>query len=172
MRILIAGFAPWGRRRRNPSGDLARALGGHVLPVDYDRAGRELRRFIRKTKPGAILLFGLADGRKRLGLEAVALNVDHCESGRWKRWRRPIGKGPLALPARLPIDRLHALLRRARVPVAVSHHAGTFICNHVFYVALAATSVPCGFVHVPPVRKVPFVTQLRAARLILNEVGG
>ncbi len=170
MSLLVTGFEPWGAERRNPSGDLASALGGHVLPVDYGRAERELRRLIRRHRPSAILLLGLASKRARISLEAVAVNVDHCESGRWKRWRRTIGKGPLALPSRLPIDRLYRILRRARVPVAVSHHAGTFICNHVFFVALAATRVPCGFVHVPPLKAVGFATQLRAARMIVEEL--
>lgn len=172
MTVLVTGFEPWDKERRNPSGEVAAALGGHVLPVDYRRADREIRRLIRRYRPSAILMLGLASKRKRLSLEEVALNVDHCEEGRWKRWRKRIGKGPLALASRLPIDRLYAALRRSRVPVSVSHHAGTFICNHVFYAALAATRVPCGFVHVPPFKAVGFSTQLRAARLIVRELGG
>jgi pyroglutamyl-peptidase len=139
--------------------------------VDYARAGRAIRALIRRHRPSAILMFGLAPKRKRLGLEAVALNVDHSETGRRRRWRKTIGKGALALEARLPLDRLHARLRRARIPVEISHHAGTFICNHVFYVALATTRVPCGFVHVPPFREVPFRAQLRAATLIVEALG-
>ena len=172
MQTLVTGFEPWGRERRNPSGELARAVGGHVLPVDYARAERELLRLIRGSRPDAILMLGLAAGRTRLNLETVALNVDHCEEGKGRRWRRPIRKGPLALSATLPVDRLYRALRKARVPVSLSAHAGTFICNHVFYVALAESRAPSGFLHVPPVRSVPFATQLRAVRLILDELCG
>jgi pyroglutamyl-peptidase len=169
--ILVTGFEPWGRLRRNPSGELALALGGHVLPVDFRRAERRLLSLVRRLRPEAILMLGLAQRRSRIELEAVALNVDHSEEGGRRAWRRPIGKGPLALPARLPLERLYRRLRAARIPVAISHHAGTFVCNHVFYAALAATHVPCGFVHVPPTGRLSFATQLRAARLILEELG-
>lgn len=171
MRILLAGFKPWGKVRRNPSGEAAAALGGHLLPVDYEAAGREVRRLIRKERPEAIVLLGLASGRRTIALEALAVNVDHCEGrGRQRRWRRPIGKGPLVLESRLPLDRLHARLRGSRIPVRISYHAGTFICNHVFYVALASSRVPCGFVHLPPFRKMPRARQLRAVRLILESL--
>ena len=44
-------------------------------------------------------------------------------------------------------------ISRAGIPSEVSHTAGTFVCNHVFYRALhAAAGLPsmrAGFVHVP-----------------------
>jgi pyroglutamyl-peptidase len=138
--------------------------------VRYDAAGKGIARLIRQTRPEAVVMLGLATNRRKIGLEAVALNVDHCESGSQRRWRRPIGKGPLALPATLPLDRLYRRLRRARIPVALSFHAGSFICNHVFYVALARSKVPCGFVHVPPASRLPLRRQMRAVSLILEEL--
>ena len=47
MKTLLTGFEPWANERRNPSGEVAAALGGHVLPVEYDGAERELLRLIR-----------------------------------------------------------------------------------------------------------------------------
>ncbi len=171
MGVLITGFKPWGKQRRNPSGEVARALGGHVLPVDYAEAKRELLRLIRGERPRAIVMLGLAPGRKSIALEAIALNVDHYEGrGRSRRWRRPIGKGPFVIQTRLPIDRLHRRLKESRIPVRISYHAGTFLCNHVFYVALAATRVPCGFVHVPPFKALPRARQVRAVRRILESL--
>jgi pyroglutamyl-peptidase len=147
---------------------VAAALGGRVLPVDYARAERELLRLIRRERPEAIVMLGLAPGRATITLESLALNLDHCEDPGYRRWRRPIRKGPLTLESRLPLDRIHRRLIRARIPVRLSYHAGTFICNHVFYVALAATKVPCGFVHVPPLTAMPLSRQIRAVRLILE----
>ncbi len=168
----MTGFEPWGRERRNPSGEVARALGGRVLPVPYDRAGRALLELVRATRPRAIVMLGLAPGRKKIGLEAVAMNVDHCEERPWRRWRRPIVRGgPFTLETRLPIGAIHRRLRRARIPAAISYHAGTFACNHVFYLALAKTRVPCGFVHVPPVRAIPLRRQIRAVEILLGELG-
>jgi len=171
VRVLLTGFKPWGTQRRNPSGEVARTLGGHVLPVAYAAAARRLRVLIRAVRPDAILMLGLAPGRQTMALEALALNIDHSEDPGSRRWRKPIQKGPLLLPTRLPIDALHRALSRARIPVRISHHAGTFICNHVFYVALAASRVPCGFVHVPPFTWIPETRQLQAVRLILQELG-
>lgn len=157
--------------RRNPSGEVARALGGAVLPVRYDRAERAFRKMLRERRPEALVLLGLAPGRLRISLEAVALNVDHHEGPRWRRWRRPIRPGgPLVLEARAPLDRLIRRLRTARVPVTLSYHAGTFTCNHIYYLALAETKGPCLFVHLPPDRRVPLRTQLRAARVVAWEL--
>jgi pyroglutamyl-peptidase len=174
VNILLTGFEPWGTNRVNPSGEIATELGGHVLPVDYERAVRELRRLIRKTRPDALLMLGLASSRTRISLEAVALNRDHHEEeGKQRRWRRPIRRrGPIALEARLPLDRIFGRLKAARVPVAVSHHAGTFVCNHVFYEGLTAYSGPCGFVHVPPFKAMSRPRQIRAIRTILDALGG
>lgn len=168
MKILVTGFVPWGKHRVNPSGELAGAVGGHLLPVDFDDAARELRRLIRRTRPEAIVMLGLAAGRTRLNLEVVALNVE-LDLRRWRRIRKG---GPLALTTRLPVDRLLGRLRKARVPATLSFHAGTFVCNRVFYEALATTRVPCGFVHVPPFKAMSRPRQLRGIRAILRALDG
>jgi pyroglutamyl-peptidase len=168
VKILVTGFVPWGKHRVNPSGELASAVGGHLLPVHFDDATRELRRLIRKHRPETVLMLGLAAGRKRINLELVALNVEF-DRGRWRRIRKG---GSLALMSRLPLDRLLTGLRRARVPATLSFHAGTYVCNRVFYEALSATPVPCGFVHVPPFKAMSRPRQLRAIRTILRALGG
>jgi pyroglutamyl-peptidase len=170
VKVLLTGFKPWGKERRNPSGEVAAALGGCFLPVHYADAERELRRRIRIERPRAIVLLGLASGRRAIALESLALNIDHCEERGYRCWRKPIQKGPLTLESRLPLERLHRRLKHARIPVRLSYHAGTFICNHVFYVALAATKVPCGFVHLPPFKAMPLSRQIRAVRLILESL--
>jgi pyroglutamyl-peptidase len=167
VKILITGFVPWGKHRINPSGELASEVGGHLLPVDFDQAARELRRLVRKHRPQAIVMLGLAAGRKRINLELVALNLQ-LDRTRWRKIRKG---GPLALPTRLPVDELLTHLRRARVPATPSFHAGTYVCNRVFYEALAATKVPCGFVHVPPFTVMPRPRQLRGIRTILRALG-
>ncbi len=169
MRILLTGFRPWGSNRKNPSGEVARALGGHVLPVNYDAAGRRLIRLLRSERPAGVLMLGLDPAGRSIRLEKVAMNTDHHEG---LRWCRPIVKGgPFTLHARLPIDRLHRRMKRARIPVTISHHAGTFICNHVFYLGLARTKGPCGFVHLPPEGRVALDKQIRAVGMILGEMG-
>ena len=172
--ILITGFVPWGTNAVNPSGEIARELGGHLLPVDFDGAARELRRLLRKNRPDAVLMMGLAPGRTTIALEAVALNVEHHdEKGKDRRRQRTIRRGgPLALPSRLPLDRIYDRLRNAGVAVSISHHAGTFVCNRVFYEGLSACAVPCGFVHVPPFTAMSRPRQIRAIRAILRTIAG
>jgi pyrrolidone-carboxylate peptidase len=41
------------------------------------------------------------------------------------------------------------------ISAAISNHAGTYVCNHVFYLArheveLLGTNSACGFIHLPP----------------------
>jgi pyroglutamyl-peptidase len=174
MKVLITGFEPWEDNDVNPSGIAARALGGVELPVDYARAGRELRRLVRKQRPDALLMLGLAPTRTRVELEAVALNVDHYEKrGSNYRWRKPILKGgPVAVRSRLPVDLIHRRLTAAGLPCGVSHHAGTFLCNHVFYLGMTLIDGPCGFVHVPPFKALSQARLLQAIRLISHAVAG
>jgi len=174
VKILLAGFGPWDSHAVNPSGEVARELGGALLPVHFGDADRELRRLIRRRKADALVLLGLAPSRTTLALEAVALNVDHCETpGKNKAWRRPIERdGPLAIEARLPLEDLRLRLREAGIRASISHHAGTFLCNHVFYRGLRWTDGPCGFVHVPPFRALPRLRMIRAVRVILDALGG
>ena len=174
MKILITGFEPWDSHAVNPSGVVARALGGEELPVDFADAGRELRRLVRKQRPDGLLMLGLAPTRKMMALEAVALNIDHHEtSGRNARRRKPILKGsPLALETRLPLDRIQRRLKSAGLTSTVSHHAGTFLCNHVFYLGLTLMDGPCGFIHLPPFKELPKVRQIRAVRMIVHALGG
>ena len=167
--MLVTGFEPWGGIRFNPSGAIAEHLGGEILPVDYDRAGSSLKRLLRR-RPDGIVMFGLAETRRRIDVECIALNVDHAGPGPWKRGPRRIRRGPMALASRLPVSAIVARLRRAGIPAGLSHHAGTFVCNHVFYLALASTRVPCGFIHVPPTRAVSLKRQLEGARRIVEAV--
>jgi pyroglutamyl-peptidase len=60
----------------------------------------------------------------------------------------------------LPLERFQKQLERRKIPVSYSNHAGTYLCNHIFYVARheierLGNRALCGFVHVPPARKRP-----------------
>jgi pyroglutamyl-peptidase len=174
VNVLLTGFEPWEDNAVNPSGEVARELGGVVLPVDFRKADRHLKRELGRRMPEALVMLGLAPSRKTLALEAVALNVDHCETpGSNHAWRRPIQRGgPLAIESRLPLSDLQSRLRRAGIPASVSHHAGTFLCNHIFYRGLTWTEGVCGFVHVPPFKALPRARMIRAVRLILAALAG
>ncbi len=183
MRVLVTGFGPFAKFRRNPTEGLARRadglvlgrarVSGRVLDTEFRRSARQLRAAIHACRPDVLLMFGLAAGSKKLGLEAVALNVDHAEvpdnAGARPR-RRPIDPGgPLALESALPLDALLRALGRGRIPARISHHAGTYVCNHLFYSARRmAPRLPAGFIHVP--KGWPEARLDRALRLLVETV--
>jgi len=174
VNALVTGFGPWDSHSVNPSGEVARAVGGVLLPVEFRAADRELKNLIRRRRPDALLMLGLAPTRRTLSLEAVALNVDHHEEpGKNESWRRPIQRdGPLAVESRLPLNRLLERLRKSGIRASISHHAGTFLCNHVFYRGLTWMEGPCGFVHVPSFRELSRARMIQAVRVILHAVAG
>jgi pyroglutamyl-peptidase len=174
MRILVTGFEPFGSLARNPSGEIvdrlaARAqtskrrrleLRAEVLPTEYDAAARGITRLIAEFQPEAIVSLGVAASSDCVRLERIALNLDDAEApdnaGK-RRLARPIVPGaPMVYFSSLPLDRMLRTLRRAKIPTVISNHAGTYVCNHVFYAACHRLDelerrIPCGFIHVPNV---------------------
>lgn len=170
MKILVTGFDAFGKVRVNPSEQIVRRLGerarqdrkydlvAKVLPTEYAAATQEIRRLIRAARPDAILCLGVASRRKMISLERVALNLDDDpqpdNAGVVRRGRKIARAGPAAFWSTLPLDALKKTLEKRGVPVQLSNHAGTFLCNHVFYVARhevarSRRKIPCGFLHVP-----------------------
>ncbi len=167
--ILVTGFEPVGGDAFNPSQAVAQALAGRtiagrrvvgaVLPCVFGRANEELRRLLRRHRPGLVVCLGLAAGRDEITPERVAINVDDAripDNAGAQPVDRPIARGgPAAYFSTLPVKAIVAALRAAGPRASVSQTAGTFVCNHVFYGLMRALArrpgVRGGFVHVPPV---------------------
>lgn len=173
MKILLTGFEPFGPVRVNPSEQIVRRIGeeakasgdgnllAEVLRTEFIAADRRIRRLIRKFQPQAVLCLGVAQRRDTISLERVALNLDddplRDNAGRQRVGRRIVPKGPAAYWSTLPLEQFRKRLEGRRIPVSYSNHAGTYLCNHVFYVARheverMENGAVCGFLHVPPVR--------------------
>jgi pyroglutamyl-peptidase len=167
MKALVTGFEPFDRDTINPSWAavslLKKRYGGlqvHTaeLPCSFAHSGPRLREAIEATKPDIVLATGLAGGRAELCLERVAINVQDARI-RDNDGKQPIDKpvvkgGAAAHFASLPVKACVAEMRKAGLPAAVSNTAGTFVCNHIFYVLMdIAQSHPIpirgGFLHVP-----------------------
>ncbi|HEX5137953.1 MAG TPA: pyroglutamyl-peptidase I [Planctomycetota bacterium] len=182
--ILVTGFEPFGGLGRNPTGEIARALGGAVLPVDYARVGPALDALLSRG-PRAVLLLGLAVGRPRISLERVAVNFRDGQrpdnTGQAPRGSELLPGGPAAYFSTLPLDAMHAALEGEGFPVEFSLSAGGYLCNAAFFLArhkLASKPVPCGFVHMPPTpdlalaaEPLPYERQLRAVERMLEVIG-
>ena len=165
--VLLTGFEPFGGETVNPSWDAVRVLqgariGGHrietrCLPVAFGDALKRLGKIITETRPALVICVGQAGGRAQISLERVAINVDDARipdnAGQCPVDAPVIVDGPAGHFSTLPIKRLLVELHRAGIPAEISHSAGTFVCNHVFYGLMHRLqnrrSVRGGFVHVP-----------------------
>jgi pyroglutamyl-peptidase len=171
MKVLVTGFEPFGRWREsgiNPSQRVVEALAAAlppeidlraaVLPAVFASAGPRLHALIDEHDPAAILLLGQGGGGA-LRVERVALNLDdipgrHDNAGE-TREEQPIDHdGPAAYVATVPVRELVRRLNEEGVPAVESLSAGTFLCNHVFYVARRSCeqthrSAQVGFIHLP-----------------------
>jgi pyroglutamyl-peptidase len=165
VKVLVSAFEPFGGRTVNASWELARRLparlGRHSvravrLPVVYGASWPALGRAVAEFKPDAVVALGEAPG-KTLRLERIAVNLRDGgadNSGR-KAAGEPLADGaPSAYLSTLPLPRIEAALKRARVPAKLSLSAGTYLCNETFYFLMVSASAGAyrggaGFVHVP-----------------------
>ncbi|RLU82351.1 pyroglutamyl-peptidase I [Streptomyces griseocarneus] len=167
-RVLLTGFEPFGGESVNPSWQavqaaVARPLDGvrpavAELPCVFGDAMDALRAAVEETDPELVLCVGQAGGRPDVTVERVAVNLDDARipdnAGAQPVDRPVVPGGPAAYFATLPVKACVAAVRAAGLPASLSHTAGTFVCNHVFYglMHLAATERPGlrgGFVHIP-----------------------
>ncbi|MCC6552482.1 MAG: pyroglutamyl-peptidase I [Polyangiaceae bacterium] len=171
LRVLLTGFEPFHGAPRNPSGDAARALDGarieppgaevigRVLPVLWDVAAARLRALVAEVRPHVALSLGMAQGTFRV--ERVATDARRPIEDNAGRLPSPLREAPtVALPTRLPVERLEAAIAAAGGPVEPSEDAGGFLCNEVFLALLRAMDgapglLRAGFLHVPNDRHVP-----------------
>ncbi|MDF2046308.1 pyroglutamyl-peptidase I [Microbacterium sp. Kw_RZR3] len=190
--VLLTGFEPFGGDATNPSGDAVRAVyerwtGAErlivdVLPVAFDAAGTRLRQLLDEHHPDVVIATGLAGGRAQVTPERVAINLADARipdnDGAQPVDLPVVEGGPTAYFATLPVKAIAAALSDAGIPAAVSHSAGTFVCNHVMFTALDAADphVRAGFVHVPSAREsapegvasLPFDDIVRAVELTVR----
>jgi pyroglutamyl-peptidase len=166
-RVLLLGFEPFEGFPVNSSWEAIRDLDGTTirgapvasrrLPVSYARVDAEIDKFLTETAPSIVVAFGLHPGSD-IRLERIALNIDHTEperpdnDGDAPTDRAISPGGSTTLVSRLPLEPILRRLRTDGLPARLSFHAGTYLCNHVFY-RLLQTDLPAGFIHVPPLEE-------------------
>ena len=166
-KILLTGFEPFGGDVVNPSWEIARALDGAVvggaqviacqLPCVFGRAPEVLKQALAQDPFAVVIALGMAGSRTGLSFERVAINVDDApipdNAGQQPVDTPVLPDGPAAYFSTLPIKPMAEAVRAAGFPVNVSQTAGTFVCNHVFYLlmhelALHHPATRGGFIHV------------------------
>lgn len=143
--VLLTSFAIWKpHHTTNASDDLIhelterKLLDQHIhvlrqLPVDFKLAPEKVIAEIERLQPNLVICCGMAERRSRLSVES---NGKRDEDVIYTSINvREIVRG-------LSITR-------------VSHHAGRFVCNHLYYSLLNYFEIKqlnssCLFVHVPP----------------------
>jgi pyroglutamyl-peptidase len=171
MKTLLTGFNGFGSVLLNPSqlvvetrAERARQAGSNdliteVLPTEFVQAGKRIVQLIRKFRPQRIVCLGVASTARTLRLERVALNLDDGEqvdnAGLILKGKLIVGEGPPAYWSTLSLERMCAGLLERGIPAVISNHAGTYVCNHVFYCARheverLGSQATCGFIHLPP----------------------
>ncbi len=199
MGILITAFEPYGPFDTNSSQLCLEALKSQawetaaefrVYPVDFAAARRMLAEDLAARYSLAIHL-GQSPYARGLQLEAVALNVGGPPDAPPEHYDVLEADGPVAYRTALPVDRLASGLRGAGIAAQVSYHAGTYLCNAVYYwshylaARLGLETMPL-FVHLPlvpeqvlgqPHSHLPLGTAMpaheaaRAVRLICDLLG-
>ncbi|WP_053715847.1 pyroglutamyl-peptidase I [Saccharothrix sp. NRRL B-16348] len=193
MDVLLTGFEPFGGEVANPSWDAVDAVrpDGYRLtklrlPCVFGDSVTALRDALAARRPDLVVCVGQAGGRAGVTPERVAVNLDDARipdnAGGQPVDEPVVPGGPAAYFTGLPVKACVAALAAEGIPASVSHSAGTFVCNHVFYglMHLVATEFPGvrgGFVHVPfsPEQaeagghpSLPVATTARALELIVR----
>ncbi|MDD5090131.1 MAG: pyroglutamyl-peptidase I [Candidatus Wallbacteria bacterium] len=169
--ILVTGFKPFGVFKVNPTEGLIMTLADHpglvkrasvvpvVLPTGYRASEREIARLLKKLNPDAVISFGLNFGASKIMLERIAVNIDDANRPDNARETRQgtliVPDGQAAYWSTLPLDALHKALNKAGLPAGYSNHAGTYVCNHLFYccrhiIEACGLKSRSGFIHMPP----------------------
>ena len=167
----------------NPTAGLVEALSTRVeysatLPVEYDRTQRLFQDYLSQYAPSIWVGLGLASARTTIALEAIALNVQHSDgadnAGMYRKNTQIVPGGPAAYQTQLPLAEVVAVLRQHHVEAHVSYHAGTFLCNQVYYQAArwaASSDTPLQtalFIHIPPEQHLAKPMALTALQTLLD----
>ena len=165
--VLLTGFEPFDGDARNPSEEAVaetgrdwtgpEALVTAILHVAFDAAAADLRRLVAQHEPDVVIATGLAGGRGAVTPERVAINLRDARipdnAGQQPADAPCVEGGPAAHFSSLPVKTIVRAIAAEGIPASLSHTAGTFVCNHVFYtaadLAAARPGLRSGFIHVP-----------------------
>ena len=167
MKVLISAFEPFGGEAINPSSLILNQLPEHLgdldliktlLPVTFYGASKQLAEAIDTYNPDFVISLGQAGGRSALTIEKIGINMNEApipdNAGQQPRNERIADEHPDGYFTTLPLDAMLSACHKAKVPCQISYSAGTYVCNHVMFSALAhiqKRQLPtrAGFIHIP-----------------------
>lgn len=174
MRLLLTGFTPFGRLAINPSEVVVKEIARRakswgfdqivveILRTEFAEAEDRICELIQQLRPDAVVLLGVAVGESAIMLERVALNLSDTtvpdNAGTVVSGQPVVPGGPIGYWTTLPIDRMKDAIEKHEIPVLISNHAGTYVCNHIFYrarheIERLGIDAKCGLIHIPLLRE-------------------
>lgn len=187
--VLITAFHPFAQRQKNGSATVAEALPravrdmqvhSEIMAVKWTGPDTLVPAWVAHWRPR--LLLGLGEGAAgSVRVEHLARNqaegLDVANQPPPFAWLQ--ADGPRTRRSTLEFDPKWELSRE--IAIAGSDDAGSFLCNALFYVALAQPVERIGFIHLPPqgseedaaytARLVPIIAQIARRNLGLPPAG-
>lgn len=167
MKLLVTGFEPFGEHGYNPSMMAVEELKTsfsddrlvfRILPV-IDEAYRIYHNMLLEIQPDMIINTGLNQNTPNILLEKTALNIvdykgQRDNNGKTISFCRIFSDYPDAFISDIETGPLLRMLLSAHIPAVCSYHAGTFICNMVYYTSFTyflqlKRAYNCLFIHIP-----------------------
>lgn len=139
---------------------LSLAIDTQVLNTCCVEAAEGLNELVRRReqKQFVLVMSGVAGDRPGLSLERFALNIRDYRipdnGGHLFEDQQILAGAPQALKTKAPLGRIKALLKDEGLLADISNHAGTYLCNEIYYQALHnwqndPDCLGLVFVHVP-----------------------
>jgi pyroglutamyl-peptidase len=192
--VLITAFRPYGPWEANASWltlvELTKDLPDEpevitrLYPVDFAAVRQQLEGDLAENFD-VVLHLGQAPGVGDIRIESIGINVGAEDGQDLGSYFLLDEDGPVAYRSRLPLVDWAGKLREAGFPAAVSHHAGTYLCNATLYwthhiAERDQLTTRAAFIHVPldPCQldgdanapSLPAIVSARAVRVILDEL--
>lgn len=169
MTTLVTGFEPFGGFKVNSSERVVTTLAAledagvitAILPTSYCRAEKRVGELLDMHSPTTVLMLGHAEKARKICLEQIALNYDDSDApdndGDVRTRRTIVEGGPAGYRSSIQLTHMADAARDLGVDVDLSHDAGGYVCNHVFFtvahrMAMSLPNSRFGFVHLPPMR--------------------
>ncbi|MBN1552541.1 pyroglutamyl-peptidase I [bacterium] len=165
-RLLLTAFKPFLSYRLNSSQILLESytnihfsdieIDRRIIGVTYRECEETVKTLKKETDLLAVLMFGMRVSSRTIDLESCARNIQNSrhpdQDGVEAKDMIIEPGGPDLRWSNLPLKTLSNSLIKKGLPCRISHNAGTYVCNSLFYRMLILTEdmdVPVGFIHLP-----------------------
>ena len=149
MKVLVTAFKPFGKCTNNYSEEVIKYISNVdkiVLDVCYDKCYLDLCARYNLNDYDLIISMGEARMRKVLTLETTAKNISSCSLadnlGIIKKDEKIIDNEIIEIKTLVEIDKVTDI-------VQLSHDAGKFVCNNIYFHLLNNYPTKSLFIHIP-----------------------